>query len=76
MTDVKWYYKPVWLLVAVLAVGPFALPLVWLSPCLKRLHKIIVTILIIAVTVWLAKTTIVIYRDLLRQIAELQSTMQ
>ena len=25
---IKWYYKPVWVVVAILAAGPFALPLV------------------------------------------------
>lgn len=74
--SVKWYYNPIWIIVAILAVGPFALPLVWFSPRLKKLHKIILTVLVIAATIWFVKVTIVIYQDVLKQVADLQNALQ
>ena len=72
----KWYYKPAWIVVAILAAGPFALPLVWSSPALKRWHKVASTIAIGVITVWLAKATVDIYRILLKEMADLQNIMR
>jgi hypothetical protein len=69
----KWYYKPVWIIVAILAAGPFALPLVWLSPALKKWVKILLTIITLAITVWLVKATVNIYQALLKEVSMLQS---
>ena len=73
---IKWFYKPVWIVVAILAAGPFALPLVWFSPALKPWHKILTTIVIILISVWLVKATVDIYSTLSKQMAELQSVIQ
>ena len=73
---VKWYYKPVWVVVAILAAGPFALPLVWFSPALKRWHKVAITIAMVAVTLWLVKATVDIYRLLLKEMTELQNGLR
>lgn len=72
---VKWYYKPVWVVMAILAAGPFALPLVWISPALKRWHKVLLTIGVIAITIWLAKATVDIYRSLLKEMGDLQNAL-
>jgi len=73
---VKWYYRPVWVVVALLAAGPFALPLVWLSPALKKWHKVVMTIAVVAITVWLAKATINILQTIMKEMAELQDSMR
>ena len=73
---IKWYYKPVWVVVAILAAGPFALPLVWLSPALKKWQKVLLTIATVLITLWLVKATIDISKVLLKEMAELQSTLQ
>jgi hypothetical protein len=72
----KWYYKPVWIVVAILAAGPFALPLVWLSPALKLWHKVLLTIAMVAVTVWMARATVDICRSIMKQMADLQGVLQ
>ena len=42
-----WYYEPVWILIlGFVAVGPFALPLVWLSPKMNRPTKWLFTLVL------------------------------
>ena len=77
MTEaVKWYHKPVWVVIAILAAGPFALPLVWASPKLGKRSKIFLTIAVVLATLWLVKATIDISRALMKEMAELQSILQ
>jgi hypothetical protein len=58
--QVAWYFKPGMLVVAFLVVGPFMLPLLWLSPTLSRTAKwgwtfvIIVTTLLLILASWKA----------------------
>ncbi|MDD5436945.1 MAG: hypothetical protein PHX20_05320 [Candidatus Omnitrophica bacterium] len=68
---IKWYYKPVGILVLILAAGPFAIPFVWLSPALKKWHKIVIIAVLAVATIWLVKATVSIYRNLLAQMAQL-----
>ena len=75
-TAMKWYYKPVWIVVAILTAGPFALPMVWLSPALKRWHKVFLTIAMVALTVWMVKATADICRSVMKQMADLQGVLQ
>ncbi len=47
----KWYYRPVWVLVLLfLVLGPLALPYLWRSPCFSRRLKIVLTVLVVAYT--------------------------
>ena len=68
----KWYFKTSSLIVALLAIGPLALPLVWFSPALKRWLKVLLTIVTVIITVWLVKATIDIYKIILKEMTELQ----
>jgi hypothetical protein len=45
-----WYGKTAVLIVSFLTVGPFALPLVWCNPAYSRLKKIMVTVIVLALT--------------------------
>lgn len=45
-----WYAKPATLVISFLTVGPFALPLVWLHPGYSRSKKIVVTLIVLALT--------------------------
>lgn len=72
---VKWYLKPLAILVAILAVGPFAIPLVWMCPSFKKWHKVLITILVIFVTVAAIKESLKIYNALMNQIRDLQNTL-
>ncbi|MFA5101343.1 MAG: zinc ribbon domain-containing protein [Candidatus Omnitrophota bacterium] len=49
----KWFYKPAMLVVAFLAVGPFAVPLVWLNPRFSRNTKIVITVVMFALSVYM-----------------------
>ncbi len=70
----KWYLKPASVILALLIAGPLAIPLVWMSPAFKKRHKAFITALVILITVWLIKTSVVLYETALRQLGELQST--
>ncbi|MBU1871733.1 MAG: zinc ribbon domain-containing protein [Candidatus Omnitrophica bacterium] len=43
----QWYFKTSSLVIALLCVGPFALPLAWFNPRFSRKTKIIVSVIII-----------------------------
>lgn len=49
-TKGKWYFKPYWLIIGFLCVGPFALPMLWFNPSFKRKNKIIISVAIILLT--------------------------
>ena len=67
----KWYYSNITAIIAVLAVGPFALPLVWRNPRYSRVTKLVVTVGIITLTVVLTVGIIYIvvamYKNLVGQ---------
>jgi len=47
----KWYYRPVWVLVLLfLVLGPLALPYLWRSPSFSRHLKVVLTVLVVAYT--------------------------
>jgi len=48
-----WYCKSSVLAICFLTVGPFALPLVWLHPVFSFRKKIILTVIVLALTYWL-----------------------
>ena len=70
-TPARWYYKPLVIFMAVLAAGPFALPLVWTAPSLKLWHKVTVTLLLLALTIWLVKSGVELYGILLKELRSL-----
>lgn len=47
---VPWYAKAATLVISFLTVGPFALPLVWFNPSYSRRKKVIVTVIVLALT--------------------------
>lgn len=49
----QWYFKTSILVVALLSVGPFALPLVWFNPAYSRTKKIVLSIIIIVLSYFL-----------------------
>ncbi|MCX5700640.1 MAG: zinc ribbon domain-containing protein [Candidatus Omnitrophica bacterium] len=56
--EVKWYFKTYGIVIAFLCVGPLTLPLVWLNPRFSQKTKIIVTIIIIILSWYLASLSI------------------
>lgn len=71
----KWYLKPVAIVVAILAAGPFAIPLVWMSPAFKKWQKVVITIALILLTVWLVKISAEAYKILMKEMKALQDAM-
>jgi len=49
-----WYFSMGFFIIAVLTVGPFALPLLWRNPKYNLKIKIVITFVILALTVYLA----------------------
>lgn len=52
ITKCKWYYKPFWVWVFILSIGPFALPFLIRSPRFNKISKWIISIAICIVTVY------------------------
>jgi hypothetical protein len=47
----KWYFATPTIVIAILCVGPFALPLVWFNPRYSIITKIVVSAIVIALFV-------------------------
>lgn len=67
----KWYYSIWAIVVGLITLGPFALPLVWKNPKYKPITKIIVTIVVIVVTIWLCYLTGKLYQQFIEQMTTL-----
>jgi hypothetical protein len=67
----KWYYSGSTLLMAVLCIGPLALPLVWLNPRYGRITKLLITVAVIALTLVVCHFAMNTYKNLLDQIKAL-----
>ena len=50
----KWYFKTSVFVVMLLCVGPLALPLLWFNPKVRRRNKVIITIIVLILTYYLA----------------------
>ena len=55
MENQKWYLKTSVLVIALLSVGPLALPLLWFNPRYHPAVKILWTVLILVLTYFLGK---------------------
>jgi hypothetical protein len=67
----KWYFSTSAVVMAVLCLGPFALPLVWFNPRYRMVSKLLATVLILGLTVGLCYLTIDTYAKLAEQIRAL-----
>jgi len=70
-TKTKWYYTTSTIVIAILCLGPFALPLVWLNPRYKIVSKLIVTVIVISISILFCYLTINTYHQLIEQIEAL-----
>ena len=67
----KWYYSTSAVVVALLCLGPLALPLVWLHPRYKIITKLMVTVIVIALAILFSYLVACVYRNLMEQITAL-----
>lgn len=70
-----WYESTTLLVMALLIVGPFAVPLLWANRRVPLLVKIGGTMIIVAVTVWSAKVTLDLYARLRAELAQLNAAL-
>jgi hypothetical protein len=70
-TPPQWYFSGSTLLIAVLCLGPLALPLAWLNPRYKRMTKFLITLAVIALTLILCQMATSTYRNLMEQVRAL-----
>ena len=67
----KWYFATGTIVLALLCLGPMALPLVWINPRFKILTRAIITVIVLVVTILLMYLMVYTYQHLLDQITEL-----
>ena len=70
-TKTKWYYTTSTVVIALLCLGPLALPLVWLNPRYKTVSKLVVTVIVIGVSILFCYLTVNTYLQLIEQIEAL-----
>jgi hypothetical protein len=67
----KWYYSNATVVLALLSLGPLALPLVWINPRYTPVLKLVITIATIVVSVILTYVMGVMYKNLMDQVKNL-----
>jgi hypothetical protein len=67
----KWYFSTSAVVIALLVLGPLALPMVWFNPRYKIITKLIVTVIVIALTIFFSYLVGHIYANLMEQIKAL-----
>ena len=67
----KWYFATGTVVLALLCLGPMALPLVWLNPRFKILTRAIVTAIVMGVTILCIYLTVYAYQNLIDQLTAL-----
>ncbi len=50
----KWYFRTNWLVISFLMIGPFALPLIWYHPKIGKNAKIVISLVVLAVSYYAA----------------------
>lgn len=67
----KWYFATGTIVIALLCLGPMALPLVWINPRYKILTRAIITVIVIAVTILCVYLMVYAYQNLIDQLTAL-----
>ena len=63
----KWYFNTSSIVIALLCLGPLALPLVWMNPRYKTTTKITVTAIVTGVSILFSYLTVHTYLQLMEQ---------
>jgi len=67
----QWYFAPGTVVLALLFLGPMALPLVWINPRFKILTRAIITVIVVVVTILLMYLMVSVYQRMLNQLTAL-----
>ena len=62
-----WYFSRSTLVIALLCLGPLALPLLWFNPRYKLITKLWVTVLVVGLTMGLISISLQMYKQLIEQ---------
>ena len=71
----KWYYSVPAVIVGLLLLGPFSFPILWKSNSFNLFWKILLTVLVLAMTYYMITGTVQIVDYLLREMQALKSDM-
>ncbi|MGB2629639.1 MAG: hypothetical protein WBD24_06260 [Candidatus Omnitrophota bacterium] len=72
----KWFYNPWAIVTAILFFGPLALPLVWYRPRTKLYLKVLISVVVIILTVWMIQETIKVFEALMLYYKELADVLK
>ncbi|MBC8470405.1 MAG: zinc ribbon domain-containing protein [Planctomycetes bacterium] len=67
----KWYYTRSTIVIALLCLGPLALPLVWINPRYKTASKLVVSLIVIGVSILFGYLIVNTYFQLIEQMKSL-----
>ena len=67
----KWYFATSVVVVALLCLGPVALPLVWLNPRYQVITKVVVTVVVVGLSILFIYLIAEVYGRLIDSIREL-----
>jgi uncharacterized membrane protein YvbJ len=67
----KWYFATGTVVLALLCLGPMALPLVWINPRYKISTRAIITVIVIVVTILCIYMTVGVYQRMIDQLTAL-----
>lgn len=67
----KWYFATGTIVLALLCLGPMALPLVWINPRYKISTRAIITVIVIVVTILCIYMTVGVYQRMIDQLTVL-----
>jgi uncharacterized membrane protein YvbJ len=67
----KWYFATGTVVLALLCLGPMALPLVWINPRYKISTRVIITVIVMIVTVLFIYLMVYAYQNLIDQLTAL-----
>ena len=70
-TKTKWYYSTSAIVIGLLCLGPLALPLVWTNPKYQVITKVIITVVVLAATIWFCQLVGDMYQRTIKQINDL-----
>ena len=67
----KWFHSTSAVVIGLITLGPLALPLVWKNPRYEIITKVILTIVVAVVTIWLCYLMGNMYQKLIEEVTSL-----
>ncbi len=71
----EWYYRPWMIVLAILFFGPLGLVPLWFRPKTKVYVKVLISVVVIALTFWMVRETFIVYDKMANYYKELNDLM-